>query len=320
MPASCGVGIDVAKDTLDVAWSTESEARWRTTNDEAGWVALIERLRALQPTVIVLEATGGYETGVASALSVAGLPVAVVNPRQVRHFAKALGRLEKTDTLDAGILCEFAVRIAPVPRPLANDELADLQALVTRRRQLVDMLTAERNRVPLARGAVRKNLRAHIAWLENQVRHTDRDLRRRIEASPIWRVRDRLLQSVPGIGPTTAASLLAGLPELGTLSHREISKLVGVAPWPDDSGTRVGYRRIQGGRADVRRALYMATVTATLHNPTIAVAYHRWRAAGKLPKVALIAAMHKLLIHLNAMLKDQTTWQPTPGPPSTTPS
>jgi transposase len=320
MPASCGVGIDVAKDTLDVAWATESDARWRTTNDEAGWAALIDQLHARQPTVIVLEATGGYETGVASALSVAGLPVAVVNPRQVRHFAKALGRLEKTDTLDAGILCEFAVRIAPVPRPLANDELADLQALVTRRRQLVDMLTAERNRVPLARGAVRKNLRTHIAWLEKQVGHTDRDLRTRIEASPIWRVRDQLLQSVPGIGPTTAACLLAGLPELGTLSHRAISKLVGVAPLPDDSGTRVGYRRIQGGRADVRRALYMATVTAIVHNPTIAAAYRRWRAAGKRPKVALIAAMHKLLIHLNAILTDQTTWQPTPVPPSTTPS
>jgi len=320
MPASCGVGIDVAKDTLDVAWSTDPDARWRTTNDEAGWTALIERLRALQPRVIVLEATGGYETGVASALSVAGLPVAVVNPRQVRDFAKALGRLEKTDALDAGILCEFAVRIDPVPRPLADDVLADFQALVTRRRQLVDMLTAERNRVPLARGAVRKNLRAHIVWLEKQVGHTDRDLRTRIEHSPIWRVRDQLLQSVPGIGPTTAACLLASLPELGTLSHREISKLVGIAPLPDDSGTRVGYRRIRGGRAGVRRALYMATVTAITHNPTIAAAYRRWRTAGKLPKVALIAAMHKLLIHLNAMLKHQTVWQPTPVPPSTTPS
>lgn len=320
MPDSCGVGIDVAKDTLDVAWSTDPGARWRTTNDEAGWAAVIERLRALQPNVIVLEATGGYETGVASALSVAGLPVAVVNPRHVRALAKALGRLEKTDALDADVLCEFAVRIEPSPRPLADNVQADLQALVTRRRQLVEMLTAERNRVPLARGAVRQNLRAHIAWLEKQVGHTDRDLRTRIEDSPIWRVRDRLLQSVPGIGPTTAACLLAGLPELGTLSHREISKLVGVAPVPDDSGTRVGYRRIQGGRADVRRALYMATVTAIMHNPPIAVAYRRWRAAGKLPKVALIAAMHKLLIHLNAMLKQQTPWQPTPVPPSTTPS
>jgi transposase len=311
MPVSCGVGIDVAKDALEVAWSTEPEARWHTTNDERGWAALIDRLRALQPNVIVLEASGGYETGVASALSVAGLPVAVVNPRQVRAFAQALGRLEKTDALDAGVLAEFAVRIDPVPRPVADEVQADLQALVTRRRQLVEMLTAERNRVPLARGAVRKNLLAHIAWLEKQIGQTDRDLRTRIENSPIWRVRDRLLQSVPGIGPTTAACLLASLPELGTLSHRQIGKLVGVAPLPDDSGTRVGYRRIQGGRAAVRRALYMATVTAIVHNPPIAAAYRRWRAAGKLPKVALVAAMHKLLIHLNAMLKHHTSWQPT---------
>ena len=275
MPVSCGVGIDVAKDALEVAWSTEPEARWHTTNDERGWAALIDRLRALQPNVIVLEASGGYETGVASALSVAGLPVAVVNPRQVRAFAQALGRLEKTDALDAGVLAEFAVRIDPVPRPVADEVQADLQALVTRRRQLVEMLTAERNRVPLARGAVRKNLLAHIAWLEKQIGQTDRDLRTRIENSPIWRVRDRLLQSVPGIGPTTAACLLASLPELGTLSHRQIGKLVGVAPLPDDSGTRVGYRRIQGGRAAVRRALYMATVTAIVHNPPIAAAYRR---------------------------------------------
>jgi transposase len=320
MPVSCGVGIDVAKDTLEVAWSTDREARWRTTNDERGWATLIERLGALHPSVIVLEATGGYETGVASALSVAGQPVAVVNPRHVRAFAQASGRLEKTDALDAGVLCEFAVRMEPVPRPVADDVQADLQALVTRRRQLVEMLTAERNRLPLARGAVRKNLLAHIAWLEKQIGQTDRDLRTRIETSPMWRVRDRLLQSVPGIGPTTAACLLASLPELGTLSHRQISKLVGIAPLPDDSGRRVGYRRIQGGRADVRRALYMATVTAIMHNPPIALAYRRWRAAGKLPKVALIAAMHKLLIHLNAMIKHQTAWDPTPMPPSTTPS
>lgn len=181
---------------------------------------------------------------------------------------------------------------------------------MTRRRPLVDMLTAERNRVPLARGAVRKHLRAHIAWLEKQVARSDRDLRTRIEASPLWRVRDQRLQSVPGIGPTTSACLLAHLPELGTLTHRQISQLVGVAPLPDDSGTRHGYRRVQGGRAEVRCARYMATVTAITHNPTIRAAYRRWRALGKLPKVALVAAMHKLLIHLNAMLRHQTDWSP----------
>jgi transposase len=285
---------------------------WQTTNGEAGWAALVAHVRSLAPAVIVLEATGGYEIGPASALSAAGLPVAIVNPRQVRDFAKALGLLEKTDAIDAAVLAAFAVRVQPTPRPLPDDLHADLQALVTRRRQLVDMLTAERNRVPLARGTVRKNVLAHIAWLEKQLNKTDRDLRTRIEASPLWRVRDKLLQSVPGIGPATSARLLASLPELGTLTHRQISKLVGVAPLPDDSGTRHGYRRIQGGRGDVRTALYMATVTAITHNPTIRAAYRRWRAAGKLPKVAIVAAMHKLLIHLNAMLKHQTAWQPLP--------
>lgn len=309
----CGVGIDVSKATLDVAWSTDPTARWQTTNDDAGWAALVTHVRGLQPTVIVLEATGGYEIGVATALSMAHVPVAIVNPRQVRDFAKALGLLEKTDALDAAVLATFAARIQPTPRPLPDDLHADLQALVTRRRQLVEMLTAERNRVPLARGVVRKNILAHIAWLEKQLATTDRDLRTQIEASPVWRARDQLLQSVPGIGPATSARLLASLPELGTLSHRQISKLVGLAPLPDDSGRRSGYRRVQGGRADVRSALYMAAVTAITHNPAIRTAYRRWRAAGKLPKVALIAAMHKLLIHLNAMLKHQTPWQP-PAP------
>jgi transposase len=316
MAEPCGVGLDVAKATLDLAWSTNPLARWQTTNDEAGWAALVAHVRTLQPAVVVLEATGGYETGAASALSTAGLPVAVVNPRQVRDFAKALGLLEKTDASDAAVLATFAARIRPTPRPLPDDLQADLHALVTRRRQLVEMLTAERNRVPLARGAVRKNLLAHIAWLEKQLGKTDRELRTRIETSPIWRVRDQRLQSVPGIGPTTSACLLAALPELGTLTHRQISKLVGVAPLPDDSGTRRGYRRIQGGRGNVRTALYMATVTAITHNPTIRAAYRRWRAAGKLPKVALVAAMHKLLIHLNAILKHQTLWRPSPTAPT----
>src|SRR3954467_8379806 len=209
MANPCGVGIDVSKATLDVAWSTDPAARWQTSNDDAGWTALVAYVRTLQPTVIVLEATGGYEIGAASALAMANVPVAVVNPRQVRDFAKALGLLEKTDAIDAAVLADFAARIRPTPRPLPDDLQADLHALVTRRRQLVEMLTAERNRVPLARGAVRKNLLAHIAWLEKQLAKTDRDLRTRIEASPLWRVRDQLLQSVPGIGPTTSACLLA---------------------------------------------------------------------------------------------------------------
>ena len=315
MADPCGIGVDVAKATLDLACSMTPTRRWQTTNDEAGWAALVTHVRTLAPAVVVLEATGGYETGAASALVAAGLPVAIVNPRQVRDFAKALGLLEKTDALDAGVLAAFAARIQPTPRPLPDDLQADLHALVTRRRQLVERLTAERNRVPLARGGVRKNLLAHIDWLAKQLGKTDRDLRTQIEASPIWRVRDQLLQSVPGIGPTTSACLLACLPELGTLTHRQISKLVGLAPLPDYSGTRRGDRRIQGGRGTVRTALYMATVTAITHNPTIRASYRRWRAAGKLPKVAVVAAMHKLLIHLNAMLKHQTPWHQIPTAP-----
>ena len=320
MREPCCVGIDVALATLEVAWSTDPLRRWRTSNDEVGWTALIELLRPLQPHVIVLEATGGYETGVATALATAGLPVAIVNPRQVRAFAQALGILEKTDRLDAGVLATFAARIQPRPRPLPDDVQADLQALVARRRQLVDMLVAERNRLTLARGTVQANLRAHITWLEKQLGKTDRTLRTRIAASPLWRVRDQLLQSTPGIGPATSARLLASMPELGQLTHRQISKLVGVAPLNDDSGTRRGLRRIGGGRTEVRSALYMATVVAIRHNPPIRACYQRWRAAGKPPKVALVAAMHKLLIHLNAMVRSETPWCPTPAGPSTAPA
>ena len=320
MAEVCGVGIDVAKATLDVASSIDQAAHWTFANDEAGWTAVIAVVQSLHPTVVVLEATGGYEVGVATALSMAGLPTAIVNPRQVRDFAKALGLLEKTDGLDAGVLAAFAARIQPAVRPLPDALHADLQALVTRRRQLVDMLTAERNRVPLARGAVRKNIHAHISWLEKQLGKTDRDLRRQIETSPLWRVRDELLQSTPGIGPATSARLLASLPELGSLNHRQISKLVGVAPLNDDSGMRTGYRRIRGGRTEVRCALYMATVVAIRHNPAIRTMYRRWRAAGKLPKVALVAAMHKLLIHLNAILKTQSPWRLSSAPPSTAPA
>lgn len=320
MSDTCSVGIDVAKATLDVASTLPSAARWTTTNDEAGWAAVIAHVHALHPQVIVLEATGGYEAGVAAALAATGLPVAIVNPRQVRDFAKALGWLEKSDGIDAGVLADFGARVQPPVRPLSDRVHADLQALVSRRRQLVEMLIAEGHRLPLARGAVRKNIAAHIAWLEKQLGKTDRDLRTAIETSPIWRVKDQLLQSTPGIGPATSARLLASLPELGRLTHRQISKLVGVAPLADDSGTRAGYRRIRGGRADVRSALYMATVTAITHNPSIRACYRQWRAAGKLPKVALVAAMHKLLIHLNAMLKQQKPWSPTPMRPAPTPA
>ncbi len=304
----CFVGIDVSKDTLEVAWSTERTRTWRTANDASGWMALTARLAALQPVLVVLEASGGYESGAAAAMALAGWPVAVVNPRQVRDFAKACGILAKTDALDAHVLAAFAARLDPPARPIPDALHADLTALVTRRQQLVEMLTAERNRLALARPAVRKNVQAHIHWLERQLRDTDGDITTRIHESPIWRARDQLLQSVPGVGPRTASRMIASVPELGRLTHRELAKLVGVAPLNDDSGPRRGYRTIGGGRPHVRQALYMATVVAIRHNPVLRAFYQRLRAAGKPAKVALVAAMHKLLTILNAILKHQTPW------------
>ena len=311
MSALCYLGIDVSKASLEWATSLDTSTTRTVTNDEAGWAELVAQCQPLQPTLIVLEATGGYEIGIATALTVAGWPVAVVNPRQVRDFAKAAGLLAKTDSLDARVLALFAARMQPAPRPLVDDLQADLIALVTRRRQLVDMLTAERHRLALARSSVRASLNSHIRWLEARLRDTERDITTRIQQSPIWRVRDRVLRSVPGIGPNTSARLLASLPELGRLTQREIAKLVGVAPLNDDSGTRHGYRAIWGGRAHVRQALYMATLVAVRHNPVLAGFYQRLRRAGKAPKVALVAAMHKLLTIINAMVKTDTTWAPT---------
>ena len=309
MPGPCFVGIDVAKATLEVAWTTEPAGTWRTTSDDGGWAEVVTKLQPLTPSLVVLEATGGYETGVAAALALAGLRVAVVNPRQVRDFARASGILAKTAQLDAHVLAEFAARMQPPPRPIADDLQADLTAFVTRRRQLVDMLVAERNRAHQARPAVQESLQAHIRWLEARVRETERDLTTRIQQSPLWRVRDRLLQSAPGIGPRTSARLIASLPELGQLTGRQIAKLVGIAPLNCDSGTRENPRRIWGGRAAVRHGLYMATVVALRHNPVIRTFYCRLRTAGKAPKVALVAAMRKLLLILNAMIKHQTAWR-----------
>jgi transposase len=237
----------------------------------------------------------------------------VVNPRQVRACAKAAGWLAKTDALDAQVLAWFAARMQPTPRPLVDDLQADLIALVTRRRQLVDVLTAERHRLALARPSVRTSLQAHIRWLEARVRDAEREIMTRIQHSPMWRVRDRVLRSVPGIGPNTSARLLASLPELGCLTHREIAKLVGVAPLNNDSGTRHGHRTIWGGRASVRNTLYMAMLVAVRHNPVLAAFYLRLRGAGKAPKVALVAAMHKLLSIINPMVEAETTWAPQPA-------
>lgn len=305
----CYVGIDVSKATLDIAWTVSPGAPWRTTNDDVGWAALVTQLRAAAPALIVLEATGGYESGVATALAIAGYPVAIVNPRQVRAFAKAAGILAKTDTLDARVLLDFATRMQPTPRPMADDLQADLVALVTRRRQLIEMLTAERNRLELARPAVQPSIRTHIRWLQARIRDTDTDTTTRIQQSPLWRVREQLLRSMPGIGPRTASALIAMLPELGQLTARQLAKLVGVAPVNDDSGPRIGLRHIAGGRVVVRNALYMATVVAIRRNPVLRPYYQRLRAAGKPGKVALIAAMHKLLTILNAMVRQQAPWR-----------
>lgn len=303
------VGIDVAKAHLDVATDPVSSPQ-RFVHDAAGVAALVAHVVTLAPVLVVLEATGGWETASAAALSAAGVPVAVVNPRQVRDFAKALNRLAKTDAIDAAILARFGARVQPTARALPEATQQALGAWVARRRQLVEMLTAERHRLTFATGAVRRDVQAHIQWLEQRLAEVDRDLRATVEASPVWRVTDALLQSVPGIGPTTAAVLLAELPELGRLPRRQIAALVGIAPLNHDSGTHRGVRITWGGRAPVRHALYMAALVATRWNPVLRTFYRRLRTAGKPPKVALVATMRKLLTMLNAMLKYQQPWTP----------
>jgi transposase len=303
------VGIDIAKAQLDVAVRPSGDVR-RFPHDEAGLAALVAYLQPLAPALVVLEATGGYEVDVAAALALAAIPAAVVNPRQVRDFARAIGRLAKTDTLDADTLAHFGEAVRPAPRPLPDAEQQALAALVTRRRQLVEMLTAERNRLGLARGPVRRDIEAHIDFLRKRLKEADRDLQHLVRTSPLWRTAEHLLRSVPGIGPTSTAVFLADLPELGQASNREIAALVGVAPFNADSGTRQGVRTTWGGRATVRSALYMATLVATRHNPVIAAFYRRLVDNGKPRKVALVAAMRKLLTILNAMMRAQQPWAP----------
>jgi transposase len=303
-------GIDVAKDTLELA-EFGVPGTGQMTNDGAGIGELVTRLRAVAPALIVLEATGGYEKEVVWALGAARLPVVVVNPRQVREFARATGQLAKTDRLDAHVLARFAATVRPASRPLADAAALELEAYLTRRRQLRDMLTMEQQRLALVRAReVRQSLRKHIAYLERELRSTESDLSQLIKHSPLWRETDDLLQSVPGIGPTTAQTLIALLPELGTLGRRAIAKLVGVAPLNHDSGRFRGTRRTWGGRASVRRTLYMSALVATRWNPVIRAFYRRLLAAGKAQKVALTACMRKLLTILNVILKTKRPWQP----------
>lgn len=301
------IGIDVSKDRLDLAWRPTGE-RWTAPNTERGIRAICRRLRTPAPTLIVLEATGGLELPLTGALAAAGLPVVVVNPRQIRDFAKATGRLAKTDALDAAVLAQFAEAVRPPVRPLPDAATQALSALLLRRRQLIGMRTAEQNRLGSSPAPLRKGIRAHITWMEGRLADLDEELATTIRESPLWREKDDLLQSTPGVGPVLALTLLASLPELGTLTRQQIAALVGVAPLNRDSGRFRGSRRVWGGRAHVRAALYMGTLVATRFNPVIRAFYQRLCAAGKAKKVALTACMRKLLTMLNAMLKHQTPW------------
>ena len=307
------VGIDVAKATLDLAVRPSGEQR-HLANSEEGVQATVAWLRELQPQVLVVEATGGYEALLVAELGVAGLPVAVVNPRHVRHFARATGRLAKTDRLDAQTLAYFGEALRPEPRPLPDVAAQELQALLERRRQLVVMRVAEENRLGTTHlVAIRERIQAHLQWLRRELNEADAELHACIQTSPLWRAREDLLRSVPGVGPTTALTLVAELPELGQLTHARIAALVGLAPLNHDSGTWRGRRRIWGGRGAVRAVLYMAALRATRCNSVLRAFYTRLVAAGKPPKVVLVACMHKLLTILNAMVKHQEHWRAQPA-------
>jgi transposase len=304
------VGIDVSKDQLEIAVRPYGDT-WSMPNDVSGIPEVVQRLAQLHPKLVVLEATGGLQLPVAAALASAGLPLSMVNPRQVRDFARATGRLAKTDRLDAQVLAHFAEAVRPTPYPLPDAQTQELTALLTRRHQVVEMLTAEKNRLRATRSeAVRQRVQDHIHWLEQELADLDDDLERTLRESPLWRENDNLLRSVPGIGRVVSITLLADLPELGTLSRHQIAALVGVAPLNRDSGRFRGKRMVWGGRARVRAALYMAALTATRYNPIIKAFYQRLCSAGKARKVALTACMRKLLIILNSMVKHRQTWNP----------
>jgi transposase len=303
------VGVDVSKHRLDVHVRPSGES-WSVANDPQGHEDLVRKLGAGAPSLVVVEATGGYQAAVVAELGASAIPVAVVNPRQVRDFAKATGRLAKTDAIDAAVLAHFAESIRPEPRPVPDDLTVELQALVARRRQLIDMRTAETNRLETCRVLpVRRNIQKMINMLTKQIGKVDDDIDTTVRNSPLWREREDLLSSTIGVGKTVARTLLTQLPELGTLNRREIAALVGVAPFNNDSGKRRGARSIRGGRTDVRAMLYMATVVAVRFNPQLQTVYARLLAAGKAKKVALIACARKLLTILNAMMRTNTPWR-----------
>ena len=313
MSSELFVGIDVSKAELEVALGPEGELE-TFANAPQGLRDLMAVLQRRSPALVVLEATGGYETSAVIALAAAGIDVAVVNPRWVRDFAKATGQLAKTDRLDAQMLARYAEAIRPQPRALPDELTRELQALVTRRNQLVQMLAAEKNRQGTAAATIRRQIQAHVKWLQKQIARLDDELDQCVRSHPVWQEQEQLLRSVKGVGPVVARCLLAELPELGTLNHKQIAALVGVAPLNCDSGKHQGRRRIWGGRKRVRSMLYMAVLSAVRHNVVIRPFYERLLAAGKLPKVALTACMRKLLVILNAILRTGVAWQPDLAP------
>lgn len=301
------VGIDVSKDRLDV-FVHPTRKLFAVDNDPNGHASLRESLGSQQPSLVILEATGGYEMAVVAVLAAAGLPVVVANPRQVRDFARATGRLAKTDALDAEVLALFGEAVKPPVRAITDESTRELEALVVRRRQILEMLGAENNRLAQAKGAVKRDVQEHVDWLKKRLKGIDGDLDRTVRESPVWREKESLLRSVPGIGTIVAKTLMAELPELGRLNRREIAALAGVAPMNRDSGMMTGRRTIYGGRRSVRGALYMAALVGSRRNPVIRAFYQRLRKAGKRGKVALTACMRKLLTILNAMIKTRTAW------------
>lgn len=303
-------GIDVSKATLDVCIEPQGQAL-HVAYDEAGIAQIASRLKEVNPALIVLEATGGLEVRIATELASLGLPVAVINPRQARDFAKATGRLAKTDQVDAAVLAAFGRAIRPQVRPLKGADTRALDDMVSRRRQLIDMRVQETLRLNTAASKpMQKSLGKHIAWLDKQIAEVDRDLTKRLKDSDVWRAKDDLLRGIPGVGSVTSWTLLAKCPELGTLNRREIAALTGVAPLANDSGKHCGKRFIWGGRADVRAVLYMAAVAAMRCNDAIRVFAERLKKAGKPPKVVIVACMRKLLTIMNSMIKNNAPWNP----------
>lgn len=302
------VGIDVSRDSLDMAIHG-SDKGWRFTNDPGGVSKLCTFLVELKPALVVFEATGGYEMPLYVGLDEAGLPAAPVNPRQIKEFARASGRLAKTDMLDARGIAHFGYALRPQARRIPESQ--EIKEIVARRTQIVQMITAEKNRLRSARKSIRTRIQSHIDWLEKELDDVDSQLKRSIKDNPEWSEKDKLLRSAPGVGPVFSTALLAGLPELGKLDRKKIAALAGVAPLNNDSGTKRGRRTVWGGRAAVRGPLYMAALVATRFNPTIRKLYHRLLSTGKLKKIALIACMRKLLTILNAMLKHRTPWRYT---------